>query len=714
MANILEQPKARPGIRPNAAHSDDGRRVTYCSICEASCGLIAEIDNGRIARLRPDRDNPHSRGHICVKGSSARDLVYDPNRVTTPLRAIDKEGRFEPVGWDEALDDIAQRLIAVDAQHGPEAFAAYIGNPIFFDAFGFPAMLGFFGGLKLSKLFAPMSQDNGARMLANRLTYGSAFRFPLPDLETCDFLIVFGSNMLVSHGSMMSTPRIREQLDAVAARGRVVVVDPRRTETAGRYEHLAVRVDTDVWLLAAMVNILFSEGLADLPFLEAEVEGWKQLRDAVSAVTPSLAAERCGIAQEEIVALTRAFASTPRAAIASRTGICRGHFPTLSNVLVDALNIAGGKFSRPGGSMFGFPLLADKHGPAPERTSRIGGQRTVAGFMPCVVMPHEMLEPGPDRVRACIMVAGNPVISAPGGDLLRKGLLGLDLFVACDLYVNDTNRHADYILPATTFLERPNMSVPNFSNMLAPVIQFADAVIEPIGDVRPEEWIFGELSRRVFGANHTADMQVIVDAMIREGHYGTMPLDGQQGLTLDAIKAKPHGMVLPDMSQEERWRIGLAHDDGKLHLWHDDLADEFARLAKAPAPGPMRLFGRREMRSMNSWLHNVDRLVRSQNPTLLIHPQDARARGITTGMMVEVKNEYGAMIVEAEVSDEVQAGNVNYPHGWGHKGGWERAVAAGGGNVNLLSPTDVDAVERLSGSSLIDGIDVELAVATPN
>lgn len=695
----------------NPATGEDGQFQVVCTICEASCGMVATVDDGVISKLKPDPNNPHSKGHVCIKGTAAAGLVYNDDRVLTPLKAVDKNGIFEPVSWDEALDDIGARLKSTLETHGPEAMGGYFGNPIFFSAFGFPAIMAFMGTLQTRKLFGPMSQDNLASIIANEYVFGNPIKYPLPDLENCDLLIVFGSNMLVSNGSMLTTARIREQLEGINTRGRVVMVDPRRTESAERYEHFSLKVGTDIWLLSAMVNTLFTENMFDEAFLDREVFGWQDLRKAVAHITPDVAEKHCGVNADDIVKLTREFYETPRAAIASRTGICRNEFATISNVLVDALNIIAGKFSQEGGTMLGYPLLGGMPAPPPNSKSRIGGHRTMNGmWMPSVVMAKEITEPGPDRLRAMVMVAGNPLVSGPGGAELREALKSLDIFVACDFFVNDTNQFADYILPTTTFLERVNMPLLTFDQMLDPVMQYAKPVIEPRGESRTEDWIFTELFQRVFG-QPLPPMEMVVDGQLKAGYYGDKDIGGVTGLSLDLLKSKPGGILLPEISKENRWRMGVIHPDAKLHLWHDDFKGEFERLAAYKPSDKFRIFGRRDMRSMNSWLHNVERLVRSQKPTLLIHPEDAKKHSIETGMMVEVSNDYGAMTVEAEVSDEIHPGSLNYPHGWGHDGGWKRAVAAGGGNVNLLAPTDPSAVEMISGASFLDGIPVDIRPA---
>ena len=487
------------------------------------------------------------------------------------------------------------------------------------------------------------------------------------------------------------------------------MVDPRRTESAERYEHLSIQVGSDIWLLSAMLNLLFTRGYADEGFLNREVSGWRELRQAVIDITPERAAQHCGIAADTIVNLTEDFYRTPRSAMTSRTGICRNEFATLANVLVDAVNIIAGKFSTEGGVMQGYRVFGDYLPQIPEKQSRIGHVKTNSGFwMPSVVMADEILEDGPGKMRGFFMVAGNPVTSAPGGEKLKQALSELELFVACDLFVNESNQYADYILPTTTFLERANIPTVTFEHMIKPVLQYAKPVINALGEARTEEWIFDQLMQGVFG-KPIKGMESAIDKKLKEGEYGSVALGGFDGLSLDALKAHPGGLSLPEKDMETRWRESVFHSDAKLHLWHDDFDAEFYKLKKInPQKKRLKLFGRRDPRSMNGWLHNVERLVRSQKPTLLIHPEDAEKQALGAGDMAEVSNQFGRIEVEVEISEEIHPGSINYPHGWGHEGGWRRAVAAGGANVNVLSPTDASLVEALSGSSILDGIEVEL------
>jgi len=709
------------------ACGEDGTHFTFCRICEAYCGLTAEVRNGRIVKLAPDRDNPHSRGHVCVKGTNFLDVTYDPDRVTQPLRRDRATGEFRPVSWDEALDDIARRLADILRSDGVDAVATYGGNPAVFNTKGLLAFGRFCRALGIWKKFSAASLDVMPRMVANHIIYGATSRLPIPDLPRCDFLILLGANPMVSNASLVTAPRIRHDLDAIAARGKVLVIDPRLSETAKRYEHLSVLPDSDAWLLAAMLRQIFIEQLVSGPELEKRVQGLDKLSAAVMPVTPELAATHCGVPAERIVALAREFASTPRAVIYGRTGTCRGRFSTLVNVFICALNIVTGKFASEGGWIFSDgaidPVVRGKKD-FEIRNTRFGPLPYVMQALPMSIFADEMLEPGEGRVRALFMQAGNTVVSAPGGARTAEAIKALELFVAVDIYVNETNKHADYILPGTTFLEREDLPMLGLSQMVRPFVQYSGAVIPPVGKVRDDDVILAALAERLHGllsadagkSGYKSDhapafppLQAIDGLFARSGKMVRDAEGVEHVLSIERLKQYPHGVELAENKDfAASWSKSM-HTDGQLVLWHPMLDAELARMrvAKPPTINELRLFTMRDIRSINSWMHNSDRLVRSQAPCLLLNPVDAANRNIKDGQKVKIASAVAALEVPVRVTDDVARGGVCYPHGWGHRGGWQRANATDGVNINLLY--DHHDIEPVSGSSLLDGLPVTVS-----
>ena len=704
----------------------DGAHITYCRLCEAQCGLVAQVEAGRIVKVQPDRQHVTSAGHLCVKGPGMLQVTYDPDRVLTPLRRTGAPGCFEAVSWDEAMTDIAQRLQALLQSHGGDSVGLYVGNPAAFSTQHYTYAKLFARAIGSTKFYNAMHVDTGAKHLGMELVFGHPYRYTFPDLERCDFLLMLGANPLVSHMSMVTEPRAHKKLDDIARRGAVVVVDPRRTETARRFEHVAVRPDTDAWLLSGMLKTVFDEGLADLALLQARVDGWQALRDAVCALPLDQASTRCGVPVETIVGLARRFAAARAACCYGRVGTNRGSFSTLVNVLMEALNLACGRFGRPGGAVMGQsvfenpdapPIMPPAYGSA---HSRVGGLPLVGGAQPGGALAREILTPGAGQIRALVIDSGNPVLAYPDGDTTRRAFEALDLMVALDLYVTESSRHAHYILPAATFFERADLTDMWSPNGPRPWLQAVGPVIEPLGESRVEFAFYDELARRLDrgpvlapmlgAAADTAGPIELADAMLRQGTHGDRGGQRPDGLSVEALRTRfPHGAALaPQVDAEASWqRVALPGQ--RPRLWHPVIAAEIERLRQQPASDrdhPFKLFGRRKLRSLNSWMHNSEELVRSDTPTLLVHPDDARALGIVDGQAVRVSSPGGRIEVVAEVSDDVVPGSVNYPHGWGHDGGWRHANGLVGANVNLLASGDPKDWEPVSGMCLLDGIPV--------
>ncbi|OJF77915.1 molybdopterin-containing oxidoreductase family protein [Nocardia seriolae] len=717
---------------------------TYCRICEPLCGLIATVEDGRLIQLRADKEHPLSRGNACPKGIAFTEIQNDPDRVLYPLRRT-AAGEFERVSWETALDEIGERLRGLIAEHGMESLGWYFGNPSSFSYSHTLWMLGFQMAAGLKHVYSAGSQDVNNRFVASQLLYGSATSVPVPDLDRTDFLLMLGANPLVSHGSVMSVPRIREKLTAITKRGgRVVVVDPRNTETAKLFEHVGVRADGDAWLLAALLQVIFDEGLEDADALRRQAAGVRELRNAVRRFTPEATAEVTGLEPDRVRALAHDLARAESAAVYGRTGTCLGRHATLVAFLIDALALVTGNLDRPGGSVFGKELVAVSKLNARvgfigygKNRSRIGGFPDVLGTFPAAIMAKEITTPGPGRLRALLTSAGNPVSSVPNGRELAAALDQLDLFVSIDLYVNDTNRTADYVLPATAFLERDDIPLPFTALSPTPYTQYTERVVEPYGEAREEWRIIDDLATRIgvqpfaIGPARAAGRALsalrrrvprlparptptlLADLALRTGPYGDLFGLRRGGLSLRMLRRHPHGVVLADAITTGVLREVVQHKGGRVRLDPDEIMIELATLADRPADPtyPLRVIGLRELKSHNSWMHNVEPLMRGDREhAARINPKDAAVAGISDGDRCRVTSPHGCIEVTARLTEDMTEGSVAIPHGWGHRGGWQRANAAGGANVNVndLMSTEVADVERLAGMSNLNGVPIRL------
>lgn len=723
-------------------------KTTFCRICEPLCGMIATVEDGRLTALRPDRDHPLSAGFACQKGIAFVDVVNDPDRVTTPLRRT--PNGFEPVGWDEALDDIAARLTAIHRRHGSGAVGWYFGNPTAFSYNHLFAVFPFIKGLgRNAHLFTASSQDTSNRMLASQLLYGAPLAVPIPDLLRTDLLVMMGSNPVVSHGSFLTTPRIKDRMhDIVKRGGRVVIVDPRRTETASQFEWQPIRPDGDAHLLLSLLQVMFAERLVDVHRVRQQAEGLDWLADRCAGFTPEATERWTGIEPEQVRALARALVATARAAVYGRFGTCVGRNPTLTAYLIDVVNLVAGNLDVPGGSVFSsLHIPGQRPGTAVmgamlrrayrRRRSRVGGFPSVIGAEPAAMMAKEITVPGDGQIRALFVSAGNPVLSVPNGPELENAMASLELSVGLDLYVNETTAHCDYVLPVTTMYERDDFPITFQMFQTTPFRQATEAVVAPRGQARAEWDIITDLMARMawrtpmFAAmtglrrlverlGRRWQPRPMIDAIIRMSEGGDLFGLRRGGLNFARLTGEhPHGVVLRDHVRTGILRKVTVYRGGRVRLAHREITAEISAITRRdePAEFPLRLIGMRQPRSENSWMHNSPALI---NPVLkrgershgaLMHVADGQERGIADGEVVRISSPSGSIEIPVTLTTDIVRGTVAVPHGWGHHGtgGWQLANQAGGVNVNRLTSSDPDDVERLAGMSWLSGVPISVA-----
>ena len=660
-------------------------RITYCRICEPLCGMVATVEDGRVTKLRPDQQHPLSKGFACPKGIAMTEIQNDPDRVLQPLRRR-ADGGFEPVSWERAIGEIGDRLRAIKAEHGGGSIGWYMGNPGAF-SYSHPLWVkGFLDGLGSQHYYTASSQDVSNRFAASSLLYGSPFLLPIPDLERCEMLLMVGANPLVSHGSVMSAPRVKDQLHAITGRGgRVIVVDPRRTETAREFEHVALNPDSDAWLLLSILQVIFSESLADSGALAAGTRGAEKLEKLAAEFPPERTEQLTGVAAAEVRTLAREIAAADGCAVYGRTGSCLGRSGTLVSFLLDALALVTGNLDSEGGSLFGDPAIPfDKvaeligAGTYGKVRSRIGSFPEVLGALPASLIAKEITTPGDGQMKALFVSAGNPVLSVPNGPELERAMERLELCVSIDLYVTETSKHADYILPATTFLEREDFPLPFLSLFTTPFIQMTEPVVEPRGEARQEWEIIEEIASRIDVVPSSVlalrllgkvgikiSPRRLIETLLRIGPKGDRFGLTRNGLNPAKLAASPHGIVLAPGWSGGNLPGKLRHDDGLVHLDPPEIAAEVQRLGRLEAGGtsdeyPLLLIGLRELRSHNSWMHNSEKLMRGDRVhRARIHPERRRgARGSPMAMRSGSAPPHGEVELIAKLTDEVKRGTV--------------------------------------------------------
>jgi anaerobic selenocysteine-containing dehydrogenase len=694
--------------------------ATFCRVCEPACGLIAHVKDGELLRLRPDKANPITRGFACNKGLAGDEIHRDPDRVDYPLRRR-ADGEFERVSWDEAISEIAARLQSIQAEHGSNAIAPYIGNPTAFNTLAGPAVGALFAQLGTRRSFSSGTQDCANKFAGSEAVFGSSTMHPVPDLAHTDFFLSFGANPRVSHASFISIPDPVRVLKAVVARGgRVVHVNPRRIESektrAG--ETLLIRPDTDVYLLAALIHEIDLEGEFDDEAIGRYGKHVEELRRFVAQYPAERVATATGIAAETIRALARDFASASSASIHMSTGVNMGRQGTLAYWLLHMLSFVTGNLDRRGGNVLsvGFYESA-KAGRRAFEDSFIESDygRIRKGMLPGNLLPDFVLQED-DPVRAMITIAGNPVLSIGGEDRLRLAMEKLEFLVVIDLYRNATAEYADYILPSTDSFERADINITGLGLQHEPWIQFTEKVVEARGERREEWWILGRIAQEL-GLKSPFDEDGEAHGLWGRIDHMLRP----RGLTLDDIRSQPHGIAFEGLTPGRFYTDHLQTDDGKVDCCPSAFGDALIRcseqLEELDAEGPVRLkmITLRDPYMHNSWYANVERMkggTKDRN-YLYIHPDDAEGRGVAQGDKVRLFNDWGAIVVELRIDPELKRGVVALTHGWGNSKtpGMRVAHNTPGANQNALLPSGAGTFDPLSNQAFMTGVPVEVVPA---
>lgn len=738
----------------SAATGEDGRHLYTCPLCEAMCGLEIEVADGRIAGIRGNTDDTWSRGHLCPKGASLGAIHEDPDRIRNPMIKVD--GQWQEVSWDTAFRRCTELLAPVIAEHGIGALTCYVGNPLAhsFSLGRYTGVLLGMSGIPVS--YSPGTVDQWPKNLSSHLMFGNWWGFPVPDIERTDLLVVMGANPAASQGSLLAAPDVMGILGRI---GTVIVIDPVRTATAAKAdEWLPVTPGTDAALLLAVVHTLFEENLATVGDLGEHIDGVETLRAVTRDWSPERVASVTGISAERIRDLARQLAGTERAVVYGRIGLCNQEFGSLASWLVDVVNILTGHLDTPGGAMFPRPAAwtvtsqpqPGLEGGLPEFGrwhSRVRGAKEVLGQVPVSCLVEEIATPGEGQIKALITVAGNPVLSTPGGHRLDEVLPQLDAMIAVDLWLNETTRHADVILPGPSPLETPHHDDLILAFAINSIANYSAPVFFPPDRDRPEEW---EILIRLTGlcaGTAAEDVDVaaiddgffdylcftqgldgaqirshyshggperILDLTLRTGPFGDRYGEVPDGLTLAKLKEQPNGINFGPMIPQIPGNLGTT--DKKIRLAPPYLLDDLPRLAERlnREPDDLVLVSRRHLRSNNSWLHNVSALMKGRDRcTLLMHPDDAAKRGVKAGDTVSVVSAAGRIEVPVELTEAIMPGVVSMPHGWGHgKSGTRMAVAnsSPGVNTNILSPPTF--LDEPSGNGALNGIPVTVAPMT--
>ena len=708
-----------------------------CNLCEAICGIEISVEAEQRLTIRGDKDDPFSRGYICPKAVALQDFHFDSDRLRHPVRRTPTG--WQRIGWDQAFDEVAKNLKRIYAQYGRNSTATYLGNPTVHNYGAILFAPGFLRSLHTRNRFSATSVDQLAHHLAAYLMFGHQLLLPVPDVDRTDLFLMLGANPAVSNGSMMTAPGISHRLQALRQRGgKVILIDPRRNETARlANRHLFIRPGTDVFLLLALLQVVFEERLTHLDRLATFTNGVETVAKVVAEFSPERVAPITGIESQEIRRLARDFAAAESAVCYGRIGVSTQEFGGLCQWLINVLNIVTGNLDRQGGAMFPLPAFDPVTAPeslAPRGSyarwrSRVRKLPEFAGELPVVALAEEILTPGEGQVKALVTLAGNPVLSTPNGRELDRALESLEFMVSIDPYINETSQHAHIILPPTSPLEREHYDVAFHLLAVRNTTKFSPALFEPNKDARHDWEILLELQTRMEHDGPRGNLygaikrklaakffgpERLLDLGLRFGPYGGKFNPFSKGLTLKKVKASVHGIdlgplrpCLPERLRTDNRLINLAPD-----LFVRDIERVKTRFAETAANGEwnghLLLIGRRQLRSNNSWMHNSERLVKG-NPakpqcTILMHPTDAADRNLKQGHEARVKSGVGTIVLPVELSEDIMRGVVSIPHGWGHdRVGNQLTVAEQHAGASINDLTDASRFDAICGTAAFNG-----------
>jgi len=699
------------------------KQLAACNLCEAICGLELTIEDGAVTGVRGDKDDPLSRGHICPKGVAIADIYSDPDRLRRPIRRVGSgpDARWQEISWDEAFDAVADGLASAINAHGKDAVGIYLGNPNAHSLGSLTHGIAMIQSFRTRNKFSATSVDQLPHQLMSYLLYGHQLLLPVPDIDRTQYFLVFGGNPMASNGSLMTVPDFPNRLRELKDRGgKMIVFDPRRTETAKvASEHVFVRPSTDAWVLLAMLNTLFAEGLTNPVDY---VDGLDEVATLVAPYTPERAESASGVPAETVRRIAREFAAADGAVAYGRIGVSTAEFGTVCQWAIQMLNIATGNLDRVGGSMFTSPAIdvidmgLVGRGHIDRFRSRVRDIPEFGGELPVSVMREEIETPGDGQIRAMLTLAGNPVLSTPDGAALDRALGGLDFMAAVDIYLNETTRHANVILPPTSALEREQYDLVFHVLAVRNTARFTPAVFPKGRDDRHDWQIFREIVRRTTKRlDAKPPLRKRLATSLRMGlsptrMIGVLLRKGGK-TTLKELRKNPAGIDLGPL-EPGQFPGRLVTKNKRIHAAPSYVVDDLVRLQaqELPTGDELLLIGRRHQRNCNSWMHNSERLTKGQSRhQLLINPADLATRGLLDGAMVKVSSRVGTVLVEVKATDDMMPGVVSLPHGYGHQKEGVRLSQAS--QVDGVSINDLTDPERLdvSGNAAFSGVPVRIA-----
>ncbi|MFN3852643.1 MAG: molybdopterin oxidoreductase family protein [Spirosomataceae bacterium] len=692
-----------------------------CNLCEAICGLEIKVEDGVVKSIVGDKNDPFSRGHICPKAVALKDIYEDPNRLKFPVKRT--QDGWQQISWDEAFETVTSKIKEIQEKYGNNAVAMYQGNPSIHNLGTTMNSPTFAKSLKTKNHFSATSTDQLPHHFASWLMFGHPMLLPVPDIDHTDYMLIIGGNPIASNGSMMTVPDVANRLKAIQKRGgKFVVIDPRRTETAEKAdEHFFINPSSDVFLLLAMIHTIFSQNLVQMGRLAEFTDGIEVIEEISKAYSPEAVSKQTGIAAEEIIRITKEFCAAKSAVCYGRVGVSTQAFGGVSQWLINVINILTGNFDSQGGAMFTLPAVDFIGRGKPDNRfarwrSRVRGLPEFLGELPVAVLAEEILTEGEGQIKCMITSCGNPVLSTPNGGQLDKALEQLEFMVAIDIYINETTRHADIILPPATGLEVSHYDLTFHALAVRNTAKYSEPLFDKAEGAKYDYEIYQELAHRMqtpLSSGKVEGGEVFTSTPPEEKlNLGLM--FGPYQLSLEKLKENPHGIDLGALKPCLPDR--LIHENKRINLAPEILVNDLQRVYKSftnsslIAEFDFLLIGRRHLRDNNSWMHNSERLVKGPNRcTLMVNPEDAQKLKIVNSQHVKVVSRVGAVELPIEITDEIKEGVVCMPHGYGHgRKGVQLDIATKHAGVSINDLTDDYVLDELTGNAAFSNVAVRI------
>lgn len=705
---------------------------SHCRGCAGSCGLIFEVEHERIVAHRANPDSLVSAGYKCIKGDMSVEFLNGAEHRYVDCQKRDASGALAPIAAEQLMDEVAEVIARGVRDHGPRSVGLYLGTGGYRKSFNVATARQLMHAIGSPSWFSTMTIDQSAHWVVDGRM--GTFIPGRPYFEDIDVAVVTGANPVVSHSSsFLPVPIIHQvrRIQALKARGgTLIVVDPRKTETARWADmHIQPRPGFDTEIFACINNVILSNGWQDKAFVERFVAHVDALRKAVAPYTPQVVAERAGVSAEQLIEAARIISAAKKPWAGFGTGTAMSPNPNTAGHMIETVNALCGGFSR-AGDIIRNPGVFTKRGTAEgvrppvrswESEPKLGsGYGALYGEFPTSRLMDEILTPGPDMIRTLIVLGANPVMAFGQPERAREAMAALECLVCIEPRATETTEFADYIVAPPMMYEAPDVNFANAGRTERPIVQYTDAVARPPPGVLNEWEFFTGLANRLGHTLRAVPGSMGFNPALAASAKPILPGKGWTterlidevlstvGLSIEELRRHPHGLLIE--KPEQRVAPAESDDGARLDVCPPDVAEELASIIAAPAaPQGYSLVPRRIVETMNSEFRFGEATQRRFDGAapIHVHPQDMAAEGFAAGELISILGEHGRLAARVRPDPTLRRGVISMSHCW--SGDPEHDPL---GHTSQLVSMREEHVQRIDGMPQQSGIPVKLARAT--